>query len=97
VPFVLCSNHSLFNEMRFDGFNDDFIFIITQSRTAITQRTPHDGSTNKKEIVPTISTDNVDQLDMIPPLFLTATRCRMPYPRRQALSLLRTSQSVDGV
>ena len=83
--------------MRFDSFNADFVFVIAQSRALITQWCPRiddiDGSgSNHSE-----STIHNGQLGLIPPLFLTATRCRVPHVRRQALSLLRQLDSVEGV
>jgi hypothetical protein len=84
------------DEMRFGSFNADFIFVLAQSRALITQWCPRiddiDGSgSNHSE-----STTDKGQVGLIPPLFLTATRCRVPHVRRQALSLLRQLDSVEG-
>lgn len=43
------------------------------------------------------STDDIGRSDLIPLLFLAATRCRVPYLRRQALSLLRTLKSANTI
>ena len=94
---IMLESFPIEDEMRFDSFNADFVFVIAQSRALITQWCPRiddiDGSgSNHSE-----STIHNGQLGLIPPLFLTATRCRVPHVRRQALSLLRQLDSVEGV
>jgi hypothetical protein len=94
---VMLESFPIQDEMRFDSFNAGFVFVIAQSRALITQWCPQidniDGSgSNHSE-----TTIDNGQLGLIPPLFLTATRCRVPHVRGQALSLLRQLDSVEGV
>jgi hypothetical protein len=86
---IMLESFPVQDEMRFDSFNADFAFVIAQSR-ALIPRWCHqidniDGSSSKHSE----STIDNCQLGLIPPLFLTVTRCRMPHVHRQALSLLR--------
>lgn len=91
---IMFESFPIQDEMRFDSFNADFVFVIAQSRALIThwcrQIDNIDGSGSESTV------DN-GQVGLIPPLFLTATRCRAPHLRRQALSLLRQVDSVEGV
>jgi hypothetical protein len=94
---IMLESFPVQDEMRFDSFNADFGFIIAQSRALITDRPSHVDSVDDDDMNHFRSMDDIDRLGLIPPLFLTATRCRVPYLRRQALSLLRILQSVESV
>ena len=85
------------DEMKFDSFNGDFVFIITQSRVLITRLPPDANSSKGDDPENSRNADEILRIGMIPPLFLTATRCRVPHLRRHALSLLRALNSAEGV
>jgi len=69
--------------MKFGSFYASFVFVLAQSRAVLSHRLSvsdrPDGSRDSDE---PRSTDDVGRYDLIPPLFLTATRCRVPYLRR---------------
>ena len=85
------------DEMKFDSFNDDFVFIITQSRALVTHLPAEPNSSKGDDPENLRNAHDTLRFGMIPPLFLTATRCRVPHLRRHALSLLRVLHSVEGV
>ena len=94
---IMLESFPIQDEMRFDSFIADFVFVIAQSRALITQWCPRIDNTDGSGSNHSESTTDKGQLSLIPPLFLTATRCRVPHVRRQALSLLRQLDSVEGV
>ena len=86
---IMLNTFSFQNETTFDNFEADFAFIITQARMLINVQSndrDQNGSNGNHDRSKQFETS----LGLIPPLFLTATRCRNPITRRKALSLLRT-------
>lgn len=94
---IMLESFSAQDEMKFDNFYADFVFVLAQSEALVSQQLSDSGSVNEKDINESRSTDDVRRFGLIPPLFLAATRCRVPHLRRQALSLLRSLQSADRV
>jgi hypothetical protein len=85
---IMLESFPVQDEMKFDSFYADFVFIIARSRAFIAQQPSHVDSVDDRDMDQFRSIEDVGRLNLIPPLFLTATRCRVPYLRRQALSLL---------
>ena len=75
------------DETELDGFTDDFADILQMCRTYIQDDEPS---------VLSNVTFGFD-LCIIPPLYVTATECRDPTVRREAIAVLRSCRRREGV
>lgn len=76
------------DEMIYDGYRQDFEFIVSQCRKLL-DVDPIDGAMSRQLFSL--------HLGYIPPLFFTATRCRNPCIRRQAITVLHNSTRRERV
>lgn len=86
---ILASNMSPASEKAFDACESGFATIVALAQSVVGgyAHPPHDGS---------ILHPSFD-VELLPPLYFAATRCRHPAIRRQALALLRQIPRQEGL
>lgn len=88
VSIIWLSTCATLCQSTFDHFHDRFLAIIEYARVCI--------AIQQKEDKSIMSGASASGLNIIPPLFFTATKCRHPTIRRQALSLIREAPAHEG-
>ncbi|KAK2016120.1 hypothetical protein LZ32DRAFT_553271 [Colletotrichum eremochloae] len=87
------------NELIFDLYTNQFASVISHSREILNTLQPSDLPTPAAET----PCSQVPQLEcavdigILPPLFYTAVKCRVPRIRRQAVELLLLGQRYEGI
>ncbi|KAK4695273.1 hypothetical protein P7C71_g2450, partial [Lecanoromycetidae sp. Uapishka_2] len=76
-------------ETVFDAFEALFENIVSTATSIISRSNP----SGRSERTCQVSFEN----GLVPPLYFTATRCRNPWIRRQALSLLSSTPRLEGI
>jgi hypothetical protein len=86
------------NELFFDGYNSDFLGIISNSIEIYQLRSPNGEGDIKAHHDPEPSSPNsISDVAWIPPLYFTAIKCRNYRIRHQAVKLLESTPHKEGI
>lgn len=88
VATIMMQTFTPSNEMIFDQYRQDFEFIVSES-TRLLDTDTKEGAMSRQLFGP--------HLGYIPPLFFTTTRCRDPFIRQQAITVLHNSRPQERV
>ncbi|KAK1529818.1 OPT oligopeptide transporter [Colletotrichum paranaense] len=88
------------NELIFDLYTSHFASVVASARQLIEATSSATMLTPAAESSPenyTHQAEHASDTGLVPPLFFTAVKCRVPRIRRQALELLLASQRQEGI
>ncbi|KAG7048102.1 OPT oligopeptide transporter [Colletotrichum scovillei] len=88
------------NELIFDLYTSHFASVVASARQLLEATSSANMPTPAAESSPedfTHQNEHVSDTGLVPPLFFTAVKCRVPRIRRQALELLLASQRQEGI
>ncbi|KAK1674958.1 hypothetical protein BDP55DRAFT_553495 [Colletotrichum godetiae] len=88
------------NELIFDLYTSHFASVVASARQILESTSSAAMPTPAAESSPEDcmhQTEHASDTGLVPPLFFTAVKCRVPRIRRQALELLLASQQQEGI
>ena len=86
VASVLFYTSDCVDEMAYDQFKADFLFILSECKTSLDEE-----SQTARRATSSLRTS----IGVIPPLLMVATKCRDPVIRRQAIELLHSAARIE--